>query len=132
MKIRRSTSLLGIAATALVGVSLAAGPASASTGGGCGATQGDVTACISASGSNVEPDLYIAGVPAGCNFVVFQAIDDSTGGVVQTVKVPCVVGHHGPYPFVGVNGHYYKSWAQMSTTGGALSPSTSPVLHLAY
>lgn len=132
MKIRRGVTLLGIAATTLTAISLAAGPASASTGGGCGPNEGNVTACISAWSNNVEPDLYINAVPSNCNFVVFETIDDSTGRVVQTLQVPCVGGHHGPYPFVGVNGDYYKSWAQMSTSSGALLPSTSPVLHLAY
>jgi hypothetical protein len=132
MKNRRSLSALVVAAFAFGTVAMAAGTAGASTGGGCGALEGNVTACISASGRNVEPDLYINSVPGNCVDVVFQLIDDSTGSVSTSKVLPCTAGHFGPWPFAGVNGHYYKTFAQMSTTSGALSPSTSPVLHLAY
>jgi hypothetical protein len=132
MKTRRSLSMLGVAATALAGVALASGPASASAGGGCGTEQGNVEACLSANGNLVVPDAYVISSPSNCNFVVVQVIDDSTGAVIETERTTCSLGHKGPWSFAGANGHYYKVTAQMSTTNGGLFPSTSPTLKLAY
>jgi hypothetical protein len=132
MKNRRIISASAVAAIALGTTVFAASVASASTGGGCGVTRGNVAACVSASGSHVEPDLYITSVPSNCQFVVFELIDDSRGAVVLKETVSCKAGHSGPWAFAGINGHYYKTWAQMTTTSGALFPSTSPTLQLAY
>jgi hypothetical protein len=130
MKIRKGFSLVGVAVTALAGVAVAAGPAGASSGGGCGIAGFDVVACISASGSYIEPDMYIlADTNSHCTDVTFQVIDDTAGRGIFATHVGCAAGHHGPWPIAGVNGHRYHTVATMTTsTGGPQNASSSPEL----
>lgn len=134
MKARRSLSALGIVATALGWVVLAAGPASASSGGGCGLQSGDVKACISAIGDHVEPDLYVANLTGSCSQITYFLFDDTTNTVVYGKKlgsgVGCLTpGHYYPGPIIGVNGHNYHSTAVETLTSGASASSKSPELN---
>lgn len=127
MKIRRSLSALGIAATALAGVALSSGTASASSGGGCGITQGNVAACVSAMGSLVNYDFYVNYVPSNCTKTT-ETITDLDSGWARTVTDSCYTGHHGTWSTPGVNGHRYHTVATMWTTSGNLPSSVSPTL----
>jgi len=126
MKIRKGFSLIGVAVTALAGVAVAAGPASASSGGGCG-NGSNVSACISASGNYIEPDMYVVSA-AGCTDVTFQVIDDTAGRGILALHVGCSAGHRGPYPMPGINGHRYHTVAWMVAGSVPLHPAGSPEL----
>ncbi len=106
MRIRRSISLLGVAATALAGVAFASGTASASSGGGCGITEyPGIVACVSASGGNVNYDAYI---PTNCSTVSLTIYDDSKRRG-DTVYPRCGHGHVGPFSVAGINGDNYHA-----------------------
>ncbi len=130
MSIRRSLSMLGVAATALTGVAVASGTANASSGGGCGAASFGATACISASGNQVNYDMYVDGngIPSDCYKITLTIRDNDTGRS-DTVTTSCSAGHHGPWSVSGLNGHRYFSFAVVWTTSaGALTPANSPEL----
>lgn len=127
MKIRRSISMFGIAATALTGVVLTSNTASASSGGGCGITQGNIAACISASGNQVKYDFYVVNLPSNCTKIT-ATIQDLDSGKGDTVTDSCYGGHHGPWSVQGINGHRYHTVATMWTTAGTLPSAVSPTL----
>lgn len=133
MSIYRSLSILGVAATALTGVALASGIASASSGGGCGAASYGATACDSASGNQVNYDMYVTsnGVPNNCIYITLTIRDDTTGKA-DRVTFGCGGGYDGPLSVLGLNGHRYHSSAQVWTPTGPLTPSVSPELTSSY
>jgi hypothetical protein len=97
---------------------------SASSGGGC-ASNGPIRVCISASGGNLEPDIYITSSYSACEDTSLSLVN-SSGATLETVDVGCGVGHYGPFPYAGVNGQTYTATADMHATSGgflALSPS---------
>ena len=118
MRMRRSAASLAVAAAAMAGVVLAPGVANASSGGGC-VTQGYIEACISASGKYVEPDFYVLSSIPGCSELGIWVYDDTTNGSIsQSFPGTCTVGHHGPYPLLGTNGHQYHVLAFSQGTNG--------------
>ncbi|NUQ99891.1 MAG: hypothetical protein HOY79_26195 [Streptomyces sp.] len=122
-------------AGAALAVATAALPASAATvrpdssGGGCSSSGGspDVEACISASGSYLEPDAYIIN-NSGCVSAGWRLYDTTSGSNVleQEVSMGCADGHYGPYGFAGIKGHSYRTLAYINTaniTNFAESPT---------
>ena len=110
MRMHRSVTALAVAMAGTTAIALAPGTAYASTGGGCG-TNGPLKACISASGSNVEPDFYITAPTPGCTYLHAQVDDDTTGVEIGewNETAPCgPIGHFGPWPFAGKNGDHYS------------------------
>jgi hypothetical protein len=78
-----------------------------SSGGGCGPDL-LMEACISASGSYVEPDAYLQARP-GCQSVKFYVYDLTQGGTFG-YSLPCGVNaHEGPFQLRGTQGHVYQS-----------------------
>lgn len=128
MKIRRSLSMLGVAATAFAGVALAADTAAASTGGGCGTASYGANACINASGNTVNYDTYITsnGLPSNCTKMVLSIRDD-TSGAQDSLNLSCLAGHDA-FSIRGINGHHFHSTATVWTTAGPMTPSVSPEL----
>ncbi|SEG91586.1 hypothetical protein SAMN05216223_12420 [Actinacidiphila yanglinensis] len=125
MKIRRSAASLAVAVTALAGIALTPGTASASTGGGCGTT-GSLKSCISASGKNVAPDFYIIAPTPGCTSVEFYVYDETSGATKFDQDYPCILGHIAPIVFAGTNGHRYGSTAR--ELNGSNYYAFSPIL----
>jgi hypothetical protein len=79
--------------------------------------------CISAHGDDVEPDAYILS-SAGCESASLTVYDDTANKVVENVNLGCAAGHHGPFPFVGVNGHTYETTGGLTATpSGAIALS---------
>ncbi|HWL84966.1 MAG TPA: hypothetical protein VNO21_04155 [Polyangiaceae bacterium] len=127
MRIRRSLSIFGIAATALMGVALASGTASASSGGGCGiAFEGGITACISASGNQVNYDIYVPSIPPGCEDIALTILDDDSRKG-DTPHVGCRTGHFS-FSVAGINGHRYHSFATVWIPSGPVVSPPSPEL----
>lgn len=118
MKIRRSISVLGVAATALGGVAVASGTANASSG--CGITNDGVTACIGVSGGNVTYDAYV-GSPSNC-YSITLTIRDNDGGA-DTLNIGCSPGYHGTYSVRGLRGHRYIAIAAVNYEYFAGSPT---------
>lgn len=138
-----STRLL-LLASVVVGVSsLMAGvnapAARASSGGGCwseGNTQ--VSACISASGSHLEPDLYVLN-NSNCQSVEVIVADITSNKVIwsdDNVTSGCTLGVHGPWALDSANtdgglvsGHEYYTTVYMILANssvydvGAVSPT---------
>jgi hypothetical protein len=127
MKLRRSAASLGVAAAAMAGIALAPGVANASSGGGC-EVGGGIKACISASGKNVEPDMYVTSAMSGCQHIHFEVWDANTGDLKGEGDFSCSVGtHDGPFPFAGTNGHIYYVLAE--EVGGSANWTYSPNLN---
>lgn len=118
MRMRRSATALAVAVAGMTAIALAPGTAYASTGGGC-MTNGPLKACISASGSNVEPDFYIIAPTPGCTHLNAEVDDETTHTIkgVWNEWAPCgPIGHFGPWPFAGQNGHSYQ--ISLTESGG--------------
>ncbi|WP_160311124.1 hypothetical protein, partial [Streptacidiphilus anmyonensis] len=127
---RRSGTATAI--TAVIALAALATPASASTvrpdssGGGC-STTAQLEACISSSGAYVEPDAYILS-NRGCQSADLTLWDDTANQEVEHVNLGCAAGHHGPFPFRGVNGHTYSTSATITASpSGAIA--FSPQAH---
>jgi hypothetical protein len=116
--------------------------AHASSGGGCN-TNNQITACISASGDRLEPDLYVH-TSSGCSHVSIWVDDETTSRTIwrdDTVTDGCAVGHHGPWALDSantsgqvVNGHKYQATAEFNLVSAPHgNPATvSGVLTLSY
>lgn len=133
MKVRRSLASAAAAAGVVAAVVMTPGTASASSGGGCSTVQGSggkVSACLSASGSDLEPDAYILSATT-CTTTYIELFDDTTGsGPLAEENVGCGVGHYGPFAYKGVNGHQYYTVVVMvhGTTNVAQAGSPDETL----
>lgn len=135
---RSATSVAFAAAFAVIGIPAA----HASSGGGCN-TNNQITACISASGNRLEPDLYVH-TSSGCSHVSIWVEDETTSRVIwtdSTVTNGCAVGHHGPWPLDSantsgqvVNGHKYQTTAEFDLVNAPHGnpAAVSGVLTLSY
>lgn len=132
MKIRRSLSMLGVAATALAGVAIVASPASASSGGGCGLYIDNVKACISASpnnGPSINFDVYTANGSWDCiqgqnpNLGVTIEIIDVDGGADVLHSETCITNHDYGFSVKGINGHRYHTIAIVNGVAKSTSPN---------
>lgn len=122
--------------TALGLLALAPGAAHASTGGGCGDTYtgfGELTACISASGSKIATSGHVdwSTIPPGACSVEIDLVN-SNGGVYESLGgVPCGRSSYGPMSAGEGNNTYWHARIIVRTSWGA-GEADSPVLHLGY
>jgi hypothetical protein len=135
LNIRKGIAPLAVGA-ALVGTVLVPGVANASSGGGCdvsGVVSGmEVEACISASGSNLEPDGYIIR-NSGCRSVTIYLYTGGGAGVNQW-NVSCSGGHKGPIPQAlpgGNHGYFYVEMTMFNSSGGFVNVE-SPDEYFSY
>ena len=114
--------MLVVVATTLVGATLATTPASASSGGGCGTFRDNVEACISASGSSVNFDVYTGTSPWDCTpgqspdlGVSIEIVDTTSGKFDRLNSETCLNNHHyGVFSVAGLNGHQYYTIAYVN------------------
>lgn len=129
MIVKKSLTSLAMVATAAAGIVMMPGTAHASSGGGCVSATADdgdkVSACISASGANVEPDGYVISAPV-CTTVHIELFDATTNTKVLDDNVGCGEGHIGPFAYRGVNGHKYQSEVYMQTSSVTTVSAASP------
>jgi hypothetical protein len=113
--VRRCATLVAAAALTAVTGALPANAAVVhpnSSGGGCRTASGSpsIEGCLSASGQWLEPDAYIIN-NSGCQSAEIIVHDVTADDVQEDVTFSCSLGHHGPYPVIGVNGHTYYTLA---------------------
>jgi hypothetical protein len=129
---------LGIALTgALCVLAMIPGAAHASTGGGCNDTYtgfGELTACISASGSRIassgQVDWFT--IPPGACSVELDLVNNSNGQVYESLgNMPCGRSSYGPM-YAGEASNTYWYVALIVRTSWGAGEATSPVLHLTY
>ena len=122
---RLSVFVLAVAAAGALGTATA----NASTGGGC-LTKDGYSACISASGSSLEPDYYSL-VDNGCIGIEVQVLDANGGKLMwehNAGSAGCTVGKHGPWAVNSgnssvVNGGSYITVVSNEDGSVAVSPS---------
>ncbi|WP_435126219.1 hypothetical protein [Actinacidiphila sp. bgisy144] len=132
---KKKIASLGVAATAAAGILMMPGTAQASSGGGCTSAWADdgdqVSACISASGSNLEPDGYVIDASV-CTTAHVLLADETTKTLVLDYNVGCGTGHVGPFAYKGVNGHKYQSEVYIEESNIQIVSAASPVETLSY
>ena len=131
---RLSAVLLAVAAASAVGTTTA----NASSGGGC-ATGAHLESCISASGSHLEPDIYVLH-DSGCSYVSVEVLNASNGAIAwqdDQVNGGCALGIHGPWALDTANssvanGGTYYTVATMTLTNGTSDMTISHNETLSY
>lgn len=134
---RLAAAVLAVAAAGALGTATAdASPAS--SGGGC--TNGSpIRACISASGSHLEPDLYVIN-NSGCSYVSVEVLNAANGAIAwqdDRVNNGCAPGIHGPWALDTANsgvadGGTYYTVATMVFTNGTSAMAISVNETLSY
>ena len=128
---RLSAVVLAAAAAGALGTATA-NAAPASSGGGC-TTGFYIEGCLSASGSHLEPDLYVLN-NSGCSYVsivLYNAGNDATIWQDANVNNGCAVGIHGPWALDTANsnvfdGATYYAKATIHFTNGSSEGAVSP------
>jgi hypothetical protein len=128
----RKTAGAAAAIAALGAASLGLAPAaSASSGGGCGATTSggyvNVTACISAKGAAVYPDGYanwvgIGSPPSSCS--VTLELFDGSGTMVASRNWACGQSHYGPFAWAGTSPSTWSSLLVVRSSYGTVYASS--------
>ena len=135
---RLAAVALTVAAAGALGTATA-NAAPASSGGGCLTWGGYFSACISASGSHLEPNFYTTN-NANCASVTITVINNANNAVVwedDAVNNGCALGIHGPWALdtanSGVtNGGSYAVIMYMTFKNGTNQGGWSPNETLSY
>jgi hypothetical protein len=109
-------------------------PAVASTGGGCQDTYsgfGEVSGCISASGSHVLPDGYVdwTTIPPNCSIGLF--LQNASHVNVARANYPCGQDHYGPFSVAEPSGTTWYSVMIVYSGLGNVEADSRPE-HLSY
>lgn len=135
VRLRSLAAIAGTVAMMLIAFGGVGGTAAlASSGGSCADTYsgfGEISACISASGSSVLPDGYVSWdtVPPNCSVAVF--LQNGNHQNIYRGNYSCGQHHYGPFSAKEPSGtDWYSVVIVYSGSGNA--EADSPVEHLSY